>query len=56
MGDTTGDENIGYYFYGIFFAISVLLNISYFFVNTKSEQKKCDRREKRTKNYMKNYT
>lgn len=39
MGNTVGDQNIGYYIFGIFFTISVVLNISFFFTTTKYVQK-----------------
>jgi len=39
MGDTIGDQNVGYYIFGIFFSTSILLNISFFFTTNKYVQK-----------------
>ena len=39
MGNTVGDQNIGYYIFGIFFTISVVLNISFFFTTIRYVKK-----------------
>ena len=39
MGNTTGDENIGYLIWGVFFIVASFLNTSFFFINTESIQK-----------------
>lgn len=39
MGDTIGDENTGYYIFGIFIILSAILNISFLFTQAKSVQK-----------------
>lgn len=39
MGRTTGDENMGYVIFGIFFIIALLSNISFFYIKSASAQK-----------------
>jgi len=35
MGDTTGDENIGYYIFGIYYIIAAIFNMSFFLFETR---------------------
>jgi hypothetical protein len=39
MGNTIGDENMGYVVFGFFFIIALFLNISFFFINFEYIQK-----------------
>lgn len=39
MGDTIGDENMGYVVFGVFFIIALFLNSSFFFINFEYIQK-----------------
>lgn len=49
MGRKTGDENMGYVVFGIFFIIALLSNISFFFIKTDSVPKN------RIKNFLSYY-